>query len=222
MRLHKSLIFILSVVFLLAVTISAQHTNPVEKKVADPLTDQPNVNPIAPEQDIKAPKTKQTSGYKQEGGDGDLVVYSKRHTVEGEDDKRVVVHSGDVDARYGIYRMQADKITVYEAQTRIVAEGNVVFDQGDDQRITGSTGEFNYTTKLGFFVESTGFTNQTNDGTVIYFTADRVERVGENEVVVINGKFTACEENVPKWSFTAGKAIIKPDDKIKLINANSI
>jgi len=219
MRLHKSLIFILSVVFLLAVTISAQHTNPVEKKVADPLTDQPNVNPIAPEQDIKAPKTKQTSGYKQEGGDGDLVVYSKRHTVEGEDDKRVVVHSGDVDARYGIYRMQADKITVYEAQTRIVAEGNVVFDQGDDQRITGSTGEFNYTTKLGFFVESTGFTNQTNDGTVIYFTADRVERVGENEVVVINGKFTACEENVPKWSFTAGKAIIKPDDKIKLINA---
>ncbi len=219
MRLHKSLIFILSVIFLFAVTISAQHTNPVEKKVADPLTDQPNVNPIAPELDIKAPKTKQTSGYKQEGGDGDLIVYSKRQTVEGEDDKRVVVHSGDVDARYGIYRMQADKITVYEAQTRIVAEGNVVFDQGDDQRITGSTGEFNYTTKLGFFVESTGFTNQTNDGTVIYFTADRVERTGEKEVVVINGKFTACEENVPKWSFTAGKAVIRPDDKIKLYNA---
>ncbi len=101
----------------------------------------------------------------------------------------------------------------------MVAEGSVVFDQGDDQRITGSRGEFNYTTKLGFFVESTGFTNQTNDGTVIYFTADRVERVGENEVVVINGKFTACEDNVPKWSFTAGKAIIKQNDKIKLFNA---
>jgi len=115
--------------------------------------------------------------------------------------------------------MQADTITIYEAETRMVAEGSVVFDQGDDQRITGSKGEFNYTTKLGFFVESTGFTNQTNDGTVIYFTADRVERTGENEVVVTDGKFTACEENVPKWSFTADKAVIRPDDKIKLYNA---
>ena len=219
MPLHKSLTYILSVIFLLAATAHAQQTNPVEKKVADPLTDQPNVSPITPEQSIKAPTTKQTADSKLEGGDGELVVYSTRQTVEGEDGKRIVVHSGNVDVHYGIYRMQADKITVYEAETRMVAEGSVVFDQGDDQRITGSTGEFNYTTKRGFFVESTGFTNQTNDGTVVYFTADRVERTGENEVVVINGKFTACEENIPKWSFTAGKAVIRPDDKIKLYNA---
>ena len=101
----------------------------------------------------------------------------------------------------------------------MVAEGSVVFDQGDDQRITGTKGEFNYKTKLGYFVDSTGFTNQTNDGTVIYFTADRVERVGENEIVVTNGKFTACEEAVPKWSFTADEATIKTDDKVKLKNA---
>ena len=219
MRLHNSLKFALLVVLLFASIADAQNTNPVERQVANPLTDTPNINPIAPEQDIKAPKKKQGSGYKQEGGGDELVVYSTRETAEGEEGKRVIVRSGNVDVRYGSYRLQADKITIYEATNRIVAEGNVVFDQGDDQRITGTKGEFNYRTKLGFFVDSTGFTNQTNDGTVIYFTADRVDRVGLNEVVIKNGKFTACEDSVPNWSFTASEARIKTKDRLKLKNA---
>jgi LPS-assembly protein len=36
---------------------------------------------------------------------------------------------------------------------------------------------------------------------------------------VTKGKFTACEEAVPKWSFTADKAVIRTNDKIKLKNA---
>ncbi len=181
MRFYNSLKFIFLVILLSAIFVRAQTTNPVERQVADPLTDTPNINPIAPEQSIKAPK-KQTSGYVPEGGGDELVVYSNRESAEGEEGKRIIVRSGNVDVRYGIYRLQADKITIYEEKTLMVAEGSVVFDQGDDQRITGTRGEFNYKTKLGFFVDSTGFTNQTNDGTVIYFTADRVERVGLNEV----------------------------------------
>src|SRR6185369_6578131 len=63
------------------------------------------------------------------------------------------------------------------------------------------------------------FTNQTNDGTVIYFTAEKVERTALDEVLVTKGKFTACEEAVPKWSFTADKAVIKINKRIKLKNA---
>ena len=211
--------FIALTVFLCVLTVAAQDTNPVEKQVANPITDTPNVNPVAPEQANKKPKKNTDSGYKQEGGDDELVVYSKRETIEGEEGKRIIVRSGNVDARYGIYRLQADKITIYEAEGKMIAEGSVIFDESDNQRITGARGEFNYKTKLGFFIDSTGFTNQTNDGTVLYFTADRVERVAENEFIVINGKFTACEENVPKWSFTAGKAVIRPNDKVKLTNA---
>nr|MBA3354210.1 LPS-assembly protein LptD [Blastocatellia bacterium] len=74
-------------------------------------------------------------------------------------------------------------------------------------------------TKLGTFEDSTGFTNQTNDGTVIYFTAEKVERTALDEVVVTKGKFTACEEAVPKWSFTADEATIKFNKKVKLKNA---
>ena len=121
--------------------------------------------------------------------------------------------------RYGVYRLQADKVTIYEAENKMEAEGNVIFDQGDDQRITGSRAVWNYKTKLGWFENSTGFTNQTNDGTVVYFEAERAERVSENEVVVTKGTFTACEDAVPKWSFTADEARIRQDDVVKLKNA---
>ncbi len=203
----------------LSIAIGAQVTNPVERQVANPITDTPNINPVSAEQDITAPITKKKPMFEPEGGDGEVVVYSDRQTAEGETGARVVEHIGNVDVRYGIYRMQANRISIYEAENRIVASGSVIFDQGDDQRITGAKGEWNYRTKLGWFEDSTGFTNQTVDGTVLYFTADRVERISLNEIVVINGKFTACEEAVPKWSFTAERATIKTNDRLRLKNA---
>jgi LPS-assembly protein len=211
------ILIVIAVVFAFGFTAAAQQTNPVERQVANPITDTPNINPTS--EDISAPKQKKIEGFEQEGGDGEVVVYSDRQSVEGEAGKRIVRHEGNVDIRYGIYRLQADKVTIYEAENKIVAEGSVVFDQGNDQRITGATAIWNYKTKLGSFEDSTGFTNQTNDGTVIYFTAEHVERVSLNEVVVRKGKFTACEEAVPKWSFTADEARIRPNDRIKLKNA---
>jgi LPS-assembly protein len=84
------------------------------------------------------------------------------------------------------------------------------------QRISGSRAEWNYRTKLGFFVDSTGFTNQTQDGTRIYFTADRVERISLDTIVATNVQVTACDEDVPKWSFHASKAKIKTGDRVRV------
>ncbi len=218
MRLHKSLKITFLLIVLCVPGLRAQQTNPVDRQVSNPVTDTPNVDPVSDENSVKAPKKNQ-SGVKPEGGDDEVVVYSEKQTVEGEQGKRIVTHTGNVDVRYGIYRLQADKVVIYEAENRMEATGSVVFDQGEDQRITGARGEWNYKTKLGKFVNSTGFTNQTNDGTVIYFTADQVERVSLNEVVITNGKFTACEEAVPKWSFTASEARIRTNDRLKLKNA---
>src|SRR5688572_14512692 len=204
-------------VCLLHITATAQQTNPVERQVANPITDTPNINPVSPQQSIAAPKKKPS--FAEEGGEGDVVVYSEKQTVEGEEGKRILVYTGNVDARYGVYRLQADKVMLYEAEDKMIAEGSVVFDHGDDQRITGARAVWNLKTKLGVFEDSTGFTNQTNDGTVIYFTAERVERTALDEILVTKGKFTACEEAVPKWSFTADEARIKINDKIKLKNA---
>ena len=122
-----------------------------------------------------------------------------------------------MDARIGIFRLQADKVTVYTATNRVVAEGNVVFDQGEFQRITGSRAEWNYATKVGFFENSTGFTNQTQDGTIMYFTADRVEKISGDTIVIRNGEVTACgDDEVPKWSFKSKRATIKLADRVRI------
>src|ERR1044071_1359935 len=109
MRLHKSLKIIFLIVILCVSIIRAQQTNPVDRKVSNPITDTPNVDPVSEENSIRAPKRTQ-SGYKQEGGDDEVVVYSENQTVTGEAGKRIVTHTGNVDVRYGIYRLQADKI----------------------------------------------------------------------------------------------------------------
>lgn len=208
----------------------AQEPNPVDRKVANPITDQPNINPVTPEQqqqknNLKDAKPKKNGGSQSKessgsGGnnDGEVVVNSDRQEIKGtnSEGKRVIVHEGNVDIRYGEYRLQADKVTVIEEKNMMIAEGNVVFDQGENQRITGTKAEWNYETKLGYFLNTTGFTNQTIDGTIIYFTADRVDRISVEEIVVKNGKFTACEDAVPKWSFTAREASIKTNDRVKL------
>ncbi|MFN2501646.1 MAG: LPS-assembly protein LptD [Pyrinomonadaceae bacterium] len=221
MRLNRLIVPIVSALAL-SITTPAQQTNPVERQVANPITDTPNINPIAAERSIAAPRVVKKPTVEPEGGDGEVVVYSDRNSVEGVGQKpgaRVVRHAGNVDVRYGIYRLQANEIVIDEAKSTITAKGSVVFDQGDDQRITGASAVWNYKTKLGSFEDTTGFTNQTNDGTVIYFIAERVERVSLDEIVVIKGKFTACEEAVPKWSFTADRATIKTNDRLRLKNA---
>ena len=50
---------------------------------------------------------------------------SDRQTVTGEEGNHVTVFEGNVDVRVGIYRLQADKVTDYEAQSRVVAEGKL-------------------------------------------------------------------------------------------------
>jgi LPS-assembly protein len=200
-----------------AIAAVAQQTNPVDRKVTNPMTDTPNVNPLTQDQPVR-----QRPAQRTEAGvtTDQLRVDATTQTVSGPEKARVFVYEGNVDARIGTYRLQADKVTVYEATNKVIAEGNVVFDQGDQQRITGTRTEWNYRTKTGFFLDSTGFTNQTQDGTRIYFTADRVERVSLDTIIATNVQVTACDEDVPKWSFHAKRARIKTGDRVRIYSPN--
>jgi LPS-assembly protein len=195
----------------------AQQTNPVDRKVTNPMTDTPNVNPLSQDQPVRQRvPTGQQSGEATDV----LKVDAGTQTASGPENARVFVYEGNVDARIGTYRLQADKVTVYEASNKVLAEGNVVFDQGDQQRITGSSAEWNYRTKTGYFINSTGFTNQTQDGTRIYFTADRVDKVSLDTIIATNVQVTACDEDVPKWSFHSKKIKIKTGDRVRISSPN--
>lgn len=200
-------------VCLLSISSRAQQTNPVDRKVENPITDTPYVNPLQQDQPVRPATTGKIPPI--QAGD-ELAVTCARESFSGPKEARVSVCEGNVDAHIGTYRLQADKVTVYDATNLVVADGNVVFDQGDQQRITGSHAEWNYKTKTGFFLNSTGFTNQTNDGTRMYFIADRVERISLTTIVLTNVEITACDEETPKWSFRAKKARIKTNDRARM------
>lgn len=202
-----------------AVKVEAQQTNPVDRKVTNPMTDTPNVNPLTQDQPIKPRLPLGKSSDTIDAGDL-IKIDSGTQTVSGPEKARVFVYEGNVDARIGTYRLQADKLTLYEATNMVIAEGNVVFDQGDQQRITGSRTEWNYRTKTGFFLNSTGFTNQSQDGTRIYFTADKIERVSLDTIIATNAQITACDEDVPKWSFHTKRAKIKTGDRVRVYSPN--
>jgi LPS-assembly protein len=213
---RTSLLFAcLALSFVLAPGALGQQTNPVERKVENPITDTPNVNPLQQDQPVR-PAT-QSKLPPIQPGDSLSVGCAKETTISKPNEPRVSTCEGNVDARIGTYRLQADKVTVYDGENKVVADGNVVFDQGDQQRITGSHAEWNYKTKTGYFLNSTGYTNQTNDGTRIYFVADRVEKISLDTIVITNGQITACDEEVPKWAFRAKKATIKTGDRVRIV-----
>jgi LPS-assembly protein len=197
---------------------AAQRTNPVDRKVTNPMTDTPNVNPLTQDQPVR-PRPASSATPSATATDELTLTYDKG-SAEGPENARIFVYEGNVDARIGTYRLQADKITVYEATNKVIAEGNVVFDQGDQQRITGSRAEWNYRTKTGFFVNSTGYSNQTQDGTRLYFTADRIERISLDTLIATNVVVTACDEEVPKWSFRAKRARIRTGDRVYVYGPN--
>jgi LPS-assembly protein len=197
--------------------VFAQQTNPVDRKVTNPMTDTPNVNPLNPDQSVQRPPAR-PNGVQGVATD-QIQVDATKQTASGPENARIVVYEGNVDVRIGTYRLQADKVTVYEAENRLLAEGSVVFDQADIQRITGSRAEWNYRTKTGYFIDSTGYTNRTQDGTRIYFTADRVEKVSLDTIIATNVTVTSCDEDVPKWSFHANRARIKTGDRVRIYAA---
>ncbi|MGH9914282.1 MAG: LPS-assembly protein LptD [Pyrinomonadaceae bacterium] len=209
-------VLVLPGILFLHFVIYAQQPNPIERQVSNPITDKPNVNPPPNQTLEEAPAPLYRPGKKPDDlSSNELKISAAKQTVIGPEKAHVVTYEGNVDARIGIYRLQADKVIDYEDENRVIAEGSVVLDQAGE-RITGSRGEWNYATKRGFFVNSTGFTDRTEDGTVVYFTADRLVKVSPDTTVAYKAVVTACEDNVPKWSFYTSRAVIKKGKRVGL------
>jgi hypothetical protein len=129
------------------------------------------------------------------------------------------VYEGYVNATLGEIRLQADHVTFNSLTGDMTAEGNVIFDQGADQRVTARRADINWKSKRGTFWETTGFTNRTQTGEYVFFTAARVEKTGPATYELYDADVTACEDVVPKWGFHARRAELKMGDRITLHNS---
>jgi lipopolysaccharide assembly outer membrane protein LptD (OstA) len=129
------------------------------------------------------------------------------------------VYEGYVNVSAGEIRLQADHVTFNSVTGDMTAEGNVIFDQGADQRVTARRAEINWKSKRGTFWETTGFTNRTQTGEYVFFTAARVEKTGQAVYELYDADVTACEDVIPKWGFHARRAELKMGDRITLHNS---
>ncbi len=104
LRIVAALLFASLLAFTLLVgEARAQQTNPVDRRVTNPITDTPNVNPLEQPQPVR-PRLPVKDGEGAQATDV-LDVRADRQTVTGPEKARVVVYEGNVDARIGTYRL---------------------------------------------------------------------------------------------------------------------
>ncbi len=130
----------------------------------------------------------------------------------------VIISSGNAHLDFTDITIYADRITFNDATNDVVAEGNVFFEQ-QGQSIIAEKVEINLETKRGTLFTSTSYTDRTSDGTTVVIDATRTDKVGDLSYSVENAKITACQEAVPKWSFTSKRARITLDDKAVMYNS---
>jgi LPS-assembly protein len=118
----------------------------------------------------------------------------------------VAIVSGDM-------LLQADTVDFWNEEMRLVAEGNVVFQQGD-QKIVGDRVEVNLDDGTGKFYNAYGYA-----GSDLYFRGEVIERVSEDVYIIERGAFTACAQPTPRWRFTSGKAYVRRDHHVRLHSA---
>lgn len=224
-RLPFPLLIALSITLLIALNSGSAHarqiivpqrTQPVKKAQEEPK----------PSQDKRARKAerKREAGADSENAKAAPDGSGAEETVEIISDKQskngdLFLYEGYVNAAQGDIRLQADRVTFNSTTDDMIAEGNVIFDQGADQRVTAHRAEINWRTKRGIFWDSTGFTNRTQTGDYVFFTAARVEKTGPDTYELFDAEVTACEDVIPKWSFKTRRAELKMGDRVTMRNA---
>lgn len=156
------------------------------------------------------PKFKFMPGPKPGGGDVNITV-GQGGTVEAQKDE-YAIFTGDVRVEYQDIRMRSDKLTMNNKTKDVVAEGNVIIDQGPT-RVTATQAIYNLDTKTGTFFNATATMDPS-----MYFSGDRIEKLDEDTYRMTNGVFTSCDLDRPAWSFHVGSADVTVDDYAHMRN----
>jgi LPS-assembly protein len=147
--------------------------------------------------------------FPEERGGGSAVGSAQTVETVGEN---VVVASGGVEFRYLDSLLQAQRLEVDRSTREVVAEGEVIFDQGP-QRMTGSRLEFNLDTHTGRMIDARVFADPD-----VYFSGSEVAMLGDDVYTIKHGVVTSCQKENPGWSFRTSHARVKLEGFARIRN----
>jgi LPS-assembly protein len=128
---------------------------------------------------------------------GDVTVIADQIEQAAPD---LFIATGNVELTKGGTRLMADRVELNRATGDAVAQGRVIFYDGEDQ-LTGQRIEYNINTGTGVVYQATA------QGAPYYrITGEKMERLGESVYRVKKGVFTTCEGDPPDWAFHFGSA----------------
>jgi LPS-assembly protein len=120
-----------------------------------------------------------------------------------------VVAEGNVVATYGGATLRAQTLTYTPATETVVIEGEVEITR-ETQWLKGSRAEINISDDTGIIYDASGFSDE------LFVAADSVTKVGPDTYIATNGFLSACEDDVPKWSFRSKSATIQTSGNAKI------
>jgi LPS-assembly protein len=158
-----------------------------------------------------------------EGETSSASVVIRADSQEKEGDVYQLV--GQAEVLYGSLRLTADRIEYNEATGQMVATGAVhFFHLTEEADLQAARAEYDLRAGTGSFFEVEGSVGaQIRGGSSVltttnpfFFTAEQVDREGENTYRVLNGQMTVCLVPDPTWLFSAARATIQPGISARL------
>ncbi|HEV8617244.1 MAG TPA: LPS assembly protein LptD [Methylomirabilota bacterium] len=135
---------------------------------------------------------------------GEVTILADR--LEEVGPEKLLVATGNVEITRNGTRLMADRVEIDRESGAAVAQGRVVFYDGDDQ-LTGRRIDYNLKTGTGVV-----YAADARVAPYYHISGERMERLGESVYTVRRGIFTTCEDDPPSWSFRFGSGTADLDD----------
>ncbi|MEE2821499.1 MAG: putative LPS assembly protein LptD [Acidobacteriota bacterium] len=140
--------------------------------------------------------------------EGNTIVLEAEQLTRQSDDFWIA--DGDVVITYQDIVLRAPRLTYNLSTGEVVVREGLEITEGL-QRLQGTQAELNLKMNTGSIYNAEGFTDDE-----LYVKAKKLLKTGPNTYVVQNGFLTACEEAVPKWSFTIKEAHLKTGGMVRV------
>ena len=153
---------------------------------------------------FSSPQERARAEFDSEGDQ--IVLEAERITRES---ANLWAAEGNVVVTYRDNVLKAPHLTYDPFTGEVIAQDGVEITEGL-QWFKGTRAELNLKTSTGVIYDAEGFTDQE-----LYIQAKKLLKTGPDRYTAQDGFLTACEEAVPKWSFTIRKAHIKVGGSVR-------